>query len=117
MQRKCLRQLRMNARRQEYRDEAAPTHDEESISEPVKETEKAVEFQTGLIVKIFLDDPISDAKRFKVRFLHITFFDHYSNSYFIGDPESSKMPVWCFVRRSGGMQYGSIRSLHGFRGR
>lgn len=67
MQRKCLRQIRNNSRRQqtnEIRSEPAEVVKETILAE-VK-TESTVEFQPGLILKIALDEPISDAKRFKV---------------------------------------------------
>ena len=40
----------------------------EILVEDVKEPEAAPALQTGLIVKITLDEPISDSKRFKVVF-------------------------------------------------
>lgn len=68
MQRKCLRQIRINARRQqtnEIRCES-PEVTKEVIAPEIKTESPSVEFQPGLILKIVLDEPISDAKRFKV---------------------------------------------------
>ncbi len=69
MQRKCLRQIRMNSRRQhtiDNRSDPAPEEKKEQRIPEEAKPEPTVEFQTGLIVKIVLDEPISDAKRFKV---------------------------------------------------
>lgn len=74
MQRKCLRQLRINAFRHhsyhEHDYKYEESHEGEYQSELQQHTEvKAendLEFETGLIVKITLDEPIADAKRFKV---------------------------------------------------
>ena len=72
MQRKCLRQIRMNARRQNAIDNrpelAVEEKKEQRIAEETK-NEPTFDFQPGLIVKIVLDEPISDAKRFKVYIL------------------------------------------------
>lgn len=70
MQRKCVRQIRMNSRRQ-YMNEnrfGSSTEKPEPQTLEVK-PEPCPEFEPGLIVKIILDEPISDAKRFKVNSL------------------------------------------------
>ncbi|KAI9565467.1 hypothetical protein GHT06_009259 [Daphnia sinensis] len=66
MQRKCVRQIRMNSRRQYMNENRFGS----SIENPEPQTvevkpEPCPEFEPGLIVKIILDEPISDAKRFK----------------------------------------------------
>lgn len=76
MQRKCLRQLRMNAFRHhsyhkhdyEYEESQNGEEHAESHQNVEVKVEHGVEFDTGLIVKITLDEPIVDAKRFKVRY-------------------------------------------------
>ena len=75
MQRKCLRQLRTNAFRHhsyhEHDYKYENSHDGEDLSELHEHTdikvEHGIEFDMGLIVKITLDEPIVDGKRFKVR--------------------------------------------------
>lgn len=72
MQRKCLRQIRINARRQqthEIRCEPSEVIKETSLPE-VNTESPSIEFQPGLILKIALDEPISDAKRFKVTMIN-----------------------------------------------
>ena len=69
MQRKGIRQIRMNARRQ-YTNErrfAPPVLLEETEEQTFEDNSvPCPDFEPGLIVKIVLDEPISDAKRFKV---------------------------------------------------
>lgn len=75
MQRKSFRQMRMNSRRQAYENfgnsgkvEESGPREKTTLPEPPKKVNEpsAADFQAGLIVKIVLDEPISDAKRFKV---------------------------------------------------
>ncbi|XP_046445689.1 la-related protein 7-like [Daphnia pulex] len=67
MQRKCLRQIRMNARRQHNESRFDPVVLVEETKEQFVEdrSDPCPDFQPGRIVKIILDEPISDAKRFK----------------------------------------------------
>nr|CAG4635044.1 EOG090X0CQA [Alona affinis] len=76
MQRKCLKQMRINARRQTYDNSREKGDDKSAEFIPRQEKTRAEspkvvietpapDFQPGLIVKIVLDEPISDAKRFK----------------------------------------------------
>lgn len=78
LQRKSFRQMmKMRSQRQAFDNHsnrnprARPFKEEketkEIVPEPVVEKEPvAQDFEPGLIVKIVLDEPISDAKRFKV---------------------------------------------------
>ena len=76
MQRKCYRQVRnqSNPRWQQQNKPHHPRHsdaDKILTAKPVTESEQPIQpapadFQAGVIVKIVLDEPISDAKRFKV---------------------------------------------------
>nr|CAH0106154.1 unnamed protein product [Daphnia galeata] len=70
MQRKCLRQIRINARRQHFNEsrfepaaELVQGTKEENLED--RTADPCPDFQPGLIVKIVLDEPITDAKRFK----------------------------------------------------
>lgn len=68
MQRKCIRQLRKNARQQHYYEHREYDDEPEKTEVPVAKTDTSseTEFQPGAIIKITLEEPISDAKRFKV---------------------------------------------------
>lgn len=66
MQRKCVRQIRMNSRRQYMNENRFGSSTEKSEPQTLEvKPEPCPEFEPGLIVKIILDEPISDAKRFK----------------------------------------------------
>lgn len=67
MQRKCVRQIRLNSRRQHINEHRFGSYTEEPEQQTVEvKPDPCPEFEPGLIVKIILDEPISDAKRFKV---------------------------------------------------
>ena len=74
MQRKYFRRMRMNSRRQQWienhhepiQDAKKFEKEQESVFSESKEEVSSNDFQRGVILKITLDEPISDAKRFKV---------------------------------------------------
>lgn len=67
MQRKSLRQMRMNLQQESYNKGNLRTKN--LLFNQIKNTEDSEKSETvqetGLIVKIFFDEPISDAKQFK----------------------------------------------------
>lgn len=80
MQRKCVRQIRMNARQQRIIDNRSsfPVETKEEIKNDIIEKSESLqsEFQPGLIIKITLDEPLSDAKRFKVAYSNCNTCNH-----------------------------------------
>ena len=122
MQRKCLRQIRINARRQHFNESRF-----EPGAELVQETKEGnledktadpcPDFQPGLIVKIVLDEPITDVKRFKVfssfnNYVKLKTCIHNSSDFQIYLLESSQMPGRCYLRRSARLLFNCFCTVH-----
>ncbi len=121
MQRKCLRQIRINARRQHFNESrfepaaelVQGTKEEKNLED--RTADPCPDFQPGLIVKIVLDEPITDAKRFKVFSSgnnYVKTCIHNNSDFKIYLLESSQMPGRCYLRRSARLLFSCFCTVH-----